>query len=117
LKSKNILRFSEKVTIEIRDRYRAQNILSTRVLQRFRDYEIDYALGRIYFKEPIYSSDDKFNPRYIVVDYEVNGDGGEHYTYGGRAAIKAMENKVEVGATYVSEDSGYDTSSRHCNTH
>jgi len=105
LKSKKLLRFSEKITIEVRDRYRSQNILSTRALQRFRDYEIDYALGRVYFKEPIYSNDEKFNPRYIIVDYEVEGDGGEHYTYGGRAALKALDDRVEVGATYVSEDS------------
>jgi len=106
LKSKNMLRFSEKIIIEVRDRYRVQDIVSTTVLQRFRDYEIDYVLGRIYFKEPIYSNDENFNPRFIVVDYEVEGDGGEHYTYGGRAAIKAMNDKVEVGATYISEDSG-----------
>ena len=106
LKSKNMLRFSEKITIEVRDRYRVQDVVSTKSLQRFRDYEIDYALGRVYFKEPIYSNDENFNPRYIVVDYEVDGDGGEHYTYGGRAAVKAMNDKVEVGATYISEDSG-----------
>ena len=107
LKSQNMVRFSEKVIIEVRDRYRSEKILSTRSLQRFRDYEIDYALGRIYFKEPVYSNDEQFNPRFIVVDYEVKGDvGSDHYTYGGRAAVKALDEKVEVGATYISEDSG-----------
>jgi len=110
LKSKNMLQFSEKITLEVRDRYRPQEILSTQSLQRFRDYEIDYALGRLYFKEPIYSNDEAFNPRYIVVDYEVSGDGGKHYTYGGRAALKAMDERVELGATYISEDSSSKTS-------
>ncbi|MCD5380843.1 hypothetical protein LR004_02850, partial [Candidatus Gracilibacteria bacterium] len=106
LKSKNMLRFSEKISIEVRDRYRSQNIVSTRSLQRFRDYEIDYAQARVYFKEPVYSNDEKFNPQFIVIDYEVEGDGEEHYTYGGRVALKAMNDKVEVGGTYISEDSG-----------
>ncbi len=106
LKSKKIVHFSEKITIEVRDRYRLQDIVSTRSLQRFRDYEIDYAQGRVYFKEPIYSNDEKFNPRFIVVDYEVEGDGGTHYTYGGRVAVKGLNDKVEVGGTYISEDSG-----------
>ncbi len=106
LKSKNMIQFSEKITIEVRNRYRAEEVVSTRSLQRFRDYEIDYALGRVYFKEPVYSNDENFNPRFIVVDYEVKGDGGEHYTYGGRGAVKALNGKVEVGGTYISEDSG-----------
>ncbi|CAA6816391.1 MAG: Unknown protein, partial [uncultured Sulfurovum sp.] len=106
LKSKEILQFSEKIAIEVRERYRNEKIVSTQSLQRFRDYEIDYALGRLYFKEPVYSSDEQFNPRFIVVDYEVNGDGGKHYTYGGRGAVKALDGQVEVGATYISEDSG-----------
>lgn len=106
LKSQDIIRFSEKITIEVRERYHRENILSTRSLQRFRDYDIDYALGRLYFKEPVYSNDEKFNPRFIVVDYELHGKGGKHYTYGGRAAVKALNEKVEVGATYLSEDSG-----------
>jgi len=106
LKSKEMIRFSEKISIEVRNRYRAEEIVSTRSLQRLRDYKIDYDLGRIYFKEPVYSNDENFNPRFIVVDYEVKGDGGEHYTYGGRGAVKALNGKVEVGGTYISEDSG-----------
>lgn len=106
LKSKNIVNFSEKITIEVRNRYRNEEIISTTSLQRFKDYEIDYALGRIYFKEPIYSRDENFNPRYIVVDYEIRGEGGKHYTYGGRTAIKSKDDKMELGGTYISEDSG-----------
>ncbi|CAA6807172.1 MAG: Unknown protein [uncultured Sulfurovum sp.] len=106
LKSKDMIQFSESIKIEVRDRYRSEEVVSTQSLQRFRDYEIDYALGRLYFKEPVYSSDENFNPRFIVVDYEVDGDGGENYTYGGRAAVKALNGKVEIGATYISEDSG-----------
>lgn len=106
LKSKPVVTNSEKITIEVRDRYRDEIVLSTKELQRFRDYEIDYALGRLYFKEPIYSADKDFNPVYIVARYEVDGDGSKHYTYGGRGAVKLNDGDAEVGATYISEDTG-----------
>jgi len=104
LKSRPVVVNSESVTIEVRDRYRSENVIDTKVLQRFRDYEIDYSKGTLYFKEPIFSNDSNFNPRYIVVDYEVDGDGAKHYTYGGRAALKVMNKNVEVGTSYISED-------------
>ncbi|MBN2824862.1 MAG: DUF11 domain-containing protein [Campylobacterales bacterium] len=104
LTNKMLIENSETITIEVRDRYQSQKIISTRTLQRYRDYNIDYNLGRIYFKEPIYSMDENFNPRYIIADYEIDGEGGEYYTYGGRAALKAFENRLEVGATYINED-------------
>ena len=106
LKSKALIPFSEKITIEVRNRYRQEEIVSTTSLQRFRDYEIDYALGRIYFNEPIFSNDENFNPRYIVVDYEIKGDGNQYYTYGGRTAVKTKDGNVEVGVSYISEDAG-----------
>ena len=106
LKSKPVVVNSEKISIEVRDRYRNEIILSTKELQRFRDYEIDYNLGRLYFKQPIYSVDEDFNPIYIVAKYEIKGDGSKHYTYGGRGAVKLKDGDVEVGSTYVSEDTG-----------
>ena len=106
LKSQDIISFSEKITIEVRNRYREEEIVERVSLQRFKDYEIDYARGRVYFSEPIFSADENFNPRYIVVDYEIKGDGGKHYTYGGRTALKTSDAKVEVGVSYLSEDSG-----------
>ncbi len=106
LKSKPAIENSEKISIEVRDRYRNEIIISTKELQRYRDYEIDYNLGRLYFKEPIYSVDANFNPIYIVAQYEIKGDGSKHLTYGGRGAVKLKDGDVEVGSTYVSEDMG-----------
>jgi len=99
-----LIQNSETISIEVRECYQSEKIISTQTLQRFRDYDIDYSLGRIYFKEPIYSMDENFNPQYIIVDYEIDGEEGEHYTYGGRVALKALNNKVEVGATFINED-------------
>lgn len=106
LKSKPVITNSEKISIEVRDRYRNEIILSTKELQKYRDYDIDYNLGRLYFREPVYSVDGSFNPIYIIVKYETKGDGSKHYTYGGRGAVKFKDGDVEAGSTYVSEDIG-----------
>ena len=104
LKNSSVIRNSETVTIEVRDRYHTERIIETKKLQRFKDYEIDYNRGTLYFKEPVFSNDKNFNPRYIVVNYEIDGDGSKHYTYGGRAAVKMLQGKVEVAGSYIHED-------------
>jgi uncharacterized repeat protein (TIGR01451 family) len=106
LKSTPVIINSEKITIEVRDRYRSEIIISRDELVRYKDYDIDYSLGRIFFKQPIYSVDDNFNPRYIVASYEIQGDGSKHYTYGGRGAVKLKDGDIEIGASGVSEDMG-----------
>ncbi len=95
---------SEKVIIETRDRFRSEVILASRGLARHVDYNIDYDAGTIFFKEPIYSRDQNFNPVFIVVDYETRDTTYEAYNYGGRGAVKLLDQKLEVGATYVHED-------------
>ncbi len=75
-------------------------------LHRYSDYDIDYDKGRIYFKNPVHRNNNEFDPQYIVVKYEMDGNGGDNYTYGGRAAIKSSDGKYELGASYISEDNG-----------
>lgn len=102
LTRRNILVNSDKVRIEVRDRFRNEVIVSSRALVRFLDYDIDYALGTLFFREPIPSRDEFFNPVYIVVEYESADPGDEKATYGGRAAWRPTQ-AVELGATYVHE--------------
>jgi len=94
---------SEKITIETRDRFRSDRIISTRQLTRYIDYNIDPEAGTIYFKEPVASQDENFNPVYIVADYEVISAAERSITAGGRAAVRFQEGRGEVGATVVSE--------------
>ena len=104
LKNRPIIVNSESINIQVRDRYKNQDVINTKTLQRFKDYEIDYDRGTIYFKEPIYGSDADFNPRFIVVDYEIDGGGSKHYAYGGHATLKAFKDAFKIGASYISED-------------
>ena len=94
---------SEKVTIETRDRYRSEIILSSRTLVRHIDYNIDYDAGTLFFKEPVYSRDQDLNPIFIVADYEAQDPADESYSYGGRGAVRLLDQSLEVGATYVHE--------------
>ncbi|MBE0598631.1 MAG: OmpA family protein, partial [Desulfuromonadales bacterium] len=61
LSGKEIVINSEKVTIEARDRFRNDIIVSSRTLTRHIDYDIDYRAGTLFFKEPISSRDAAFN--------------------------------------------------------
>ena len=62
LSRKDILENSDKIRIDVHDRFKSEVIVSTRTLTRFLDYDIDYSLGTLFFKEPINSRDADFNP-------------------------------------------------------
>ncbi|MBW6512366.1 MAG: OmpA family protein [Desulfuromonadaceae bacterium] len=97
---------SEKISIEVRDRFRSEQVLSKRELHRHSDYEIDYDDGTLFFKEPILSKDSDLNPIFIVVAYEARGNGQEYLNYGGRGAVKLLDKRIEVGASYIREKQG-----------
>jgi len=99
----SVLINSETVTIETRDRYKSEVILSTQTLTRHVDYSIDYDEGTLFFKSPVYSRDDDFNPVYIVVEYESDNRSEEAISYGGRGAARMLNGRVEVGASYIHE--------------
>ena len=104
LSKKNIVINSEQVTFETRDRFRSEVILSTRELVRYVDYSIDYNNSTLHFKEPIFSRDTDLNPIYIVVDYETNDDDNTSYNFGGRGAVKFLDDAVKLGASLIHED-------------
>jgi uncharacterized repeat protein (TIGR01451 family) len=104
LSKKNIVINSEKITIETRDRYRSEVIVSSKQLSRFIDYIIDYDTGKIFFKAPVPSVDENFNPVYIIVEYEVFDTTTTAFNFGGRGAIKLFDKKLEVGASFIHED-------------
>lgn len=97
---------SEQVVIETRDRFRSEVIVSRQVLQRHIDYNVDYHAGTLFFKSPVFSADAAFNPVFIVVDYESRGAGNQALHYGGRGALRVLEDRLEFGATHIYEDQG-----------
>jgi uncharacterized repeat protein (TIGR01451 family) len=94
---------SETITIESRDRFKSEVVISSQKLNRHIDYDIDYENGTLFFKSPVYHRDENFNPIYIVINYESADAGDKSYNYGGRGALRFMDKRVEVGATHVHE--------------
>jgi len=108
LKTNAIMIGSEKVTIEIRDRYRDEVILSKKVLNPLLDYNIDYQAGTLYFKEPILSRDEAGNPQFIIVESESEREGEKRLSYGGRGAMKLFSGRLELGLTALGEENSDD---------
>ncbi len=102
LRKKPLIENSEKIRIEVRDRYHTEQILSAVEKARYTDYTIDYRNGTILFKEPVPTLDPDLNPVLIIVFYESNDSNDEYYIYGGRAAVRTG-NGSEVGVTAVVE--------------
>jgi len=105
LSHKQLLINSDRVSIEIRDRY-TNAVISEQPLTAFVDYTVDYFGGTIFFKQPVPARDPNFNPEYIVAEYEVVNGAGNAITAGGRGSVKFNDGKVELGATAVSEGTG-----------
>jgi uncharacterized repeat protein (TIGR01451 family) len=103
LSSNNVVVNSEKVTLQVRDRFHSERIISEQSLNRFGDYNLDYLDGSLYFKQPIMRHDENFNPVYIVVDYETHGNGKESLIVGGRAAAKLLGERIEIGVSHIDE--------------
>ena len=102
LSNQNIISNTETVLIETVDRFRSEVILKSVKLTRHLDYDIDYVLGTIWFKQPVLSRDSELNPIMIRVEYEADSGGSELTTAGGRVYVKPNE-RIEVGGTFVSE--------------
>src|SRR6185295_2925005 len=90
---------SDKLRIEVRDRFEITRVVESRELTRFLDYE----RGTVFFKEPVQSRDQDLNQVFIVVDYEVRSGGDDETTAGVRVAGKFDGDKLEIGASAVYE--------------
>ena len=93
----------DTVHLEVRDRFRSEIIVSSTPLARYLDYDIDYLRGTLFFTHPVPSRDESANPVYIVAEYEIAGNGGEHTTAGAHVSYTALDRRLEAGATLISE--------------
>ena len=101
----DILINSEKITIETRDRYNSERVLTSRRMARYIDYTIDYDNGTVFFKEAVLSRDSDLNHVYIVVDYESNDTHDKSMNYGGRASMEILDKSLTVGLSHIHEES------------
>lgn len=99
----NITRFSEKVHIEVRDRYHPEQVLKVDKMTRFHDYDINYVDGTIMFKQPVPSIDASGNPTIIVVFYEYQTYNPETMI-GGIRYDSQLGKKIRYGSTMIMEE-------------
>lgn len=104
LSSRAIVANSERVALEVRDRFRSEVIVSRTELQRFVDYDIDLLSGTITFTQPVLSRDANLNPQFIVIDYEIDGlTGSGEWNAGARADLTLADGAVRIGASAISD--------------
>ncbi len=103
LGNRSILANSERVTIEVRDRFRSEQIVSTRTLTRFLDYDVDLLSGTVTFARPVLSRDDNLNPQFIIVEYETDGLGQSELNAGLRADWTSTDGRVRIGANAITD--------------
>jgi uncharacterized repeat protein (TIGR01451 family) len=101
---------SEKIRIEVRDRYRPERILRVDNKQTGRDYDINYMDGSILFKEPVPATDENFNPVTIVASYECKNSGEEYFIYGLRTSVEVTDS-LSAGVTAILEEEGVENAS------
>lgn len=103
LASRRILANSERVTIEVRDRFRSEQIVSSRQLTRFTDYDIDLLSGTIRFAAPVLSRDENLNPQFIVIEFETDGTGAAEMNAGVRADWTNESGAIRIGASAITD--------------
>lgn len=113
LKDKNIFEGTDKVKIEVRDKINGL-VLSTRIMERGLDYEIDYSQGRIIFWKPIsqITESDSIissqilngNPVYVIADYEYEPTGSYDESTRGARIHQAVTDYLKIGGTYIDEE-------------
>ena len=104
---------SENVYLETKELNQPGNFLSSKQLQRGKDYEIDYDRGTLLFREPILRTD--VGPqgqtilRQIVVTYEYETPSQENQIYAGRLRYhfnRSQGQESWLGGTYLQQNQG-----------
>ncbi|KWV92732.1 hypothetical protein AUC45_00735 [Erythrobacter sp. YT30] len=103
LGSRRVLANSEIVTLQVRDRFRSEIIVTERQLTRFIDYDLDLLTGTITFAEPVLSRDANLNPQFIVIEYEVDGLGQSEINAGARVDWTSDDGDHRIGFSAITD--------------
>ncbi|MEA2206224.1 MAG: hypothetical protein QOE77_3000 [Blastocatellia bacterium] len=99
----DILAGSENVTLEVRDRRNPEIILSSEVLIRSVDYNLDAITGQLFFLRFISTFDYSLNLTQIVVTYEHRANGFNSMVLTGRAVKKFSGLGLQIGLSGISQ--------------
>lgn len=104
LSQRGLVLNSEKIRIETRDRLQSQQIVESRFLTRHIDYDIDYANGTLFFRQPVLSRDGNFNPVFIVAEYETVDVADNALNAGGRVGVSLDQGRVQAGISGIRDE-------------
>ncbi|MDI6795641.1 MAG: SPOR domain-containing protein, partial [Desulfatibacillaceae bacterium] len=104
LGNSQLIVFSEKISIQTRDRNFPDKVLSERAMARYSDYDIDYDNGVIIFFAPVSAFDSDFNPQVINVIYETDNLEQPHHLYGARGELFFWGSRLKLGIMGVVEE-------------
>ncbi|MBN1780311.1 hypothetical protein JW948_04240 [bacterium] len=93
---------TDKVRIEVRDRYHPEILLDSDEKTRYVDYDINFVDGTLMFKQPVPSVDGDGNPVYIVAVYEYQTDASKNLIGGLR--YEGTAGRLKLGSTFVTEE-------------
>ncbi|WOE73898.1 hypothetical protein [Alterisphingorhabdus coralli] len=108
LSARDIIINSERIVLQVRDRFRSERIVNETQLTRHIDYDIDYIAGTLRFREPVLSRIN-LDPQFIIAEYEVDGVGQRATNAGGRVSWRSKDQKLQVAATAIHDETA-DTS-------
>jgi outer membrane protein OmpA-like peptidoglycan-associated protein len=94
---------SVNLVLEIRGRYRPEDILERTPLVEHRDFTVNYFNGAVLFKEPVAAFTPELNPVTIVAIYEAESTAEGDYVYGLRGDL-AESRRFKVGASAIATD-------------
>jgi uncharacterized repeat protein (TIGR01451 family) len=99
----DILAGSESVILEVRDRRNPEMILSSELLIRSVDYNLDALTGQIFFLRFISTFDYSLNLTQIVVTYEHRANGFNSMVLTGRALKKFPGRGLQLGFSGINQ--------------
>jgi len=94
---------SDKVRIEVRDRYHPEQVIKSTEKVRYQDYDINFVDGTLMFKQPVPSVDSGGNPVFIVIAYEYETTEDKS-AIGGVRYDGRFFNRFKIGSSLIMEE-------------
>jgi len=108
LSRRGIIANTDRIAIQVRDRFRPELVKSETALVRHIDYDIDIDLGTIRFRTPVLSRTTGLDPVVIVADYEVEQGRTGRTVAAGRVAARLLDRRLEIGLAAIRDRSEND---------
>ena len=104
LTSAPLVRNSETLIVETRNRFRPDEIIATTPLVRFIDYDIEFQTGEFILRLPVAVAPDEFSFNVLVAEYETSADTTRNLVGGGRGAFRLANDRLEIGLTGIHQE-------------